>query len=144
MKKVNIILGKSLTFLFWFVVICIVLWNSDFFWQTNIKPLKSAQSTYFPEKYKNERIKSHLINVNEDFLNNINNEMLDSRKEVYNLKNKLSLEKDKCRYYTTSLMIIKQLKRKYTEDDFQNVVRCTNKECVDIINESNISKNICD
>ncbi len=136
-------------------LVCVLLWNIDGVWQTDIMFVKNIQKNYFPQKYNSEQLKTSRITDNNEMIEDIQRR-LDRTIKKYELQlAKVASEKDqaekvalrsqqklesfleaennKCRYYQTALMIIKNLRRHYSEDELQRIITCTNPECVDIL-----------
>ncbi|MFM2479886.1 hypothetical protein [Celerinatantimonas sp. YJH-8] len=156
------IFGKSCGLI---IIICILLWNADGFWQTEISPLKNIQKKYFPAKYVSEQLKLSRVTDNNEIIANIqkrqDNKIQDYELQLAQMKYEekrakekefitqqkldayLGAENKKCRYYETSLMIIKNLRRHYSEDDIQKIITCTNHECEDIMSFKPEALTIC-
>ncbi|RYU63466.1 hypothetical protein ERW51_18590 [Aliivibrio finisterrensis] len=141
----------------------LILWSFDGFWNTDIRALNDFQQTYFPEKVKLEQLKLSNINQNNQYIDQVvraSERRIKRSEEIAN--NSVSIEKEAlkekeimekklmanlnevnklCRYFQTSVLMIGLLKKKYSEDEFKNVLSCTNAECKDIIlNNHNIDE----
>ncbi|SCY14021.1 hypothetical protein [Desulfoluna spongiiphila] len=146
-------------------LICILLWNIDGVWQTDIKFIKNIQKNYFSQKYKSEQLKISRITHNNEIIEDIQRRLdrtmqkyesqlvqVNSEKEQaekvallsqQKLESYLETENNKCRYYQTALMIIKNLRRHYSEDELQKIITCTNPECVDILSFKTEAFDVC-
>ncbi|MGL4824330.1 MAG: hypothetical protein ACRC2W_15395 [Plesiomonas shigelloides] len=164
-KQSSSFLSDMAGIIFWAVIGCIVLWNWDGFWQTDIKSLEKIQRQYFYSKYSEEQLKLSRITNNNKVIDDIQ-ERLDiserlSAKEVeratqekdsalselaiarFKLNSYLKKENTKCRYYDTSLRMIDQLIKRYSEDDLQRILNCTNSECQKILYSRREATEIC-
>jgi hypothetical protein len=129
------------------VIIIALLWNWDGFWRTDIKFLDTAQQTYFPIKYETERIKTEAMNNNTALYNKMSEKDSQFKKETDKFLKSIEAEEEKLiatkkkaaallRYYDTSLRMIKQLQRKFSPDEFEEILKCNSSECEDIISSS--------
>ncbi|WP_434355544.1 hypothetical protein NF212_11005 [Parasalinivibrio latis] len=136
------------------VAIAVFLWNFDGFWQTDVHPLVTFQKQYFPVKFKEEKLKVSNVYYNNELIDEIQERLVEERQQERNLASKLTktkqqleyfktLEDQKCEYYQTSLQMLRQLKRKYSEDELNDVLRCTNQECIDIRDNNPASVSFC-
>ncbi len=129
------------------VVFIALLWNWDGFWKTDIKILKQAQETYFPIKYKAERMKVSVMNENEAIMKQMKNKISKYQQEtdkalkaVEAAKGDAAAVKQKAEilllYYDTSRRIIDKLKRKFSPDDLDAALKCNSVECENIVKSS--------
>jgi len=154
LKKSSTIFDTIIGYFIFALILIALIWNWDGFWQTNIGPLKSAQQEYLPVKYNQEQLKVSRIEQNNEFLVKIMSRLESAESESKRqaevaasakaaLAQATSKEELKCQYYKTSLMIIKNLTRKYSEDELNAILRCTNAECEQIINSKPEAQEIC-
>lgn len=154
LKKSRTLLDTVIGYFIFILILIALIWNWDGFWQTNIGPLKSAQQEYLPIKYNQEQLKVSRIEQNNEFIVKIMSRLESAESEskrqaeiaVYAkaaLAQAISKEEVKCQYYKTSLMVIKNLTRKYSEDELNAILRCTNAECEQIINSKPEAQEIC-
>jgi DNA mismatch repair ATPase MutL len=122
------------------VVVVALLWNWDGFWKTDIKVLKQAQETYFPIKYKAERMKVSVMNENKEIMKQMKNKISEYQQDTDNALKAVETAKEKAktllRYYDTSRRIIDKLKRKFSPDDLEAALICNSVECENIVNSS--------
>ncbi len=153
-KKRSTTLDTIIGYFIFILILIALAWNWDGFWQTNIGPLKSAQQEYFPVKYNQEQLKVSRIEQNNELLAKIMSRLESAENESKRqseiavsakaaLAQAISKEEVKCQYYKTSLMVIKNLTRKYSEDELSTILRCTNSECEQIINSKPEAQQIC-
>jgi hypothetical protein len=129
--------------LFLIVLIIALLWNWDGFWKTDVKFLNDAQKTYFPIKYEAEHLKTATLNDKAGIFHEISSEIIKCQQETQKaIKAQKAAEEraiainkkadELLRYYDTSLRIIKQLKRKFSPDEIESVLKCNSIECENI------------
>lgn len=144
----NGLLSNLLNLIFITTIVFVLLWNWDGFWQTGIRPLTNAQKHLFPEKHKQEQQKleritrnNHILNDFEIRLNAYEEQATKAREELERYR---AAENLKCRYYETSLSIIRHLTKKYSEEEIKRQVSCTNKECEEILTGSAAARLVCE
>lgn len=153
-KKSSTIFDTVIGYFIFAMILVALAWNWDGFWQTNIGPLKSAQQEYLPVKYNQEQLKVSRIEQNNELLAKIMSRLEVAENESKRqseiaataksaLAQAVSKEEVKCQYYKTSLMVIKNLTRKYSEDELSAILRCTNSECEQIMNSKPEAQDIC-
>lgn len=154
LKKSSTVFDTIIGYFIFTLILIALIWNWDGFWQTNIGPLKSAQQEYLPVKYNQEQLKVSRIEQNNEFLVKIMSQLESAENESKRqseiaasaktaLAQAISKEEEKCQYYKTSLMVIKNLTRKYSEDELSTILRCTNSECEQIIKSKPEAQEIC-
>lgn len=136
------------------LVAFLILWQFEGLWLSTQPQLSSFLRNNFPEKYREEQLKLSRFNENNVYLNGIENEL--NKKMA--LADKAILEKGTmerkvqnqqydmevlCRYYNTSILMFGHLANKYSEQELNKLVSCTNQECFDIIERSDKAKRMC-
>ena len=129
------------------VVLIALLWNWDGFWKTDIKILKQYQETYFPVKYEEERLKTAVINENQEMIQQFKEKASQYKQETDKALKAVETAEEKVvaitkkaavllRYYDTSRRIIEKLKRKFSPDELDAALKCNSVECEEIVKSS--------
>ena len=148
------LLSSVFNLIFWIALISMYLWNWDGFWQTDIKVLTQFQKNYFSNKYNEEQLKiSRIANNNqlvldmEERANRYQRRADAAERKEQSAKTALDIyrnqQNERCEYYKTSLRIINNITRSISADDINQLIRCTNKECEDIINNAPKATEVC-
>ena len=148
-------MDKMISGVFMVIISLTFLWNWDGFWQTNIPALKNVQQKHLPAKYNEEQLKISRSALSNDLLDQANARIHAAEQEAQRqtllageanqkLMDVLAKESEKCRYYKTSLLVIKNLTRKFSEDELHDILRCSNEECEQIVTSSSAAKSICE
>jgi hypothetical protein len=147
-QKINGVLRTLSAALFGLIALAVLagvfVWNWDGFWQTGIGRLNTAQQRYFPAKYEEEQLKLSRVLDNGKVLKAIERKLAKAEADVererqrasnsqLELKALVAEENTKCQYYKTSLKIIENLTRKFSPEELQALVKCTNQECEQIM-----------
>lgn len=147
-------LASLINFVFLSVLVFVILWNWDGFWQTDIGPLTRVQQSVFPVKYNEEQLKisriqnnNQLIEQIERRVNRYETAVIEAEKEAREAQEQLSTvvaqENEKCRYYDTALRMIDLLTRKYSEDELKRTLSCTSPECEEILMSKRQAYEVC-